>query len=178
MSTPPPSAMTTELQSLNPVQSIDRMGLFLLQHFPGMTQRERPAGQVLLVVDHESVGAPVYPACIGVLGDDNAPGGEITPAVSLVDHGRRELAYIHVLVSNDHIAASGVFHLHRRDGIVVPSDVFPLNFGDAGMGRQAKCYGGPAPGRNRIHKDALARIVRDVSEYDRPTVYLGHAPAN
>src|SRR3989304_5973013 len=143
-----------------------------------MAGGKRPAGEVLLVVNHEAVGAPVHPAGLGVLGDYDAPCAEVAPAIALVNQRRRQLGNVQLVALDDDVATDGVFHQGRVDGIRVAADVLGIDLGNPGVRRQTQRDGRPAPGGDGVHEDALAGIVLDVVENHRRAVNFSGAAAD
>ncbi len=70
---------------------------------------------VLLVVDHDAVGAAVDPALVGIAGDVEAAGADIAAAVLLVPFRRRELGHVDRVALHDIFQDRGGGDVFRRD---------------------------------------------------------------
>ena len=77
----------------------------LLKDLAQMARGPRKAGQVVRVVDHETVHAPVDPAAVHVLRDDQVPGAQVTAAVALVEHGGGQVEEVGLCTHADDLLA-------------------------------------------------------------------------
>ena len=150
-----------------------------LEHLTQVARGPRKAGQVVRVVDHEPVHAPVDPAAVHVLRDHQVPGAQVAPAVALVKHGRGQVEQVGIGARADHFLARRFLDLHRVDGVAFPLLVGFVDLPHRGGGREPQGDGDAAPGGHRIDEDRdLVHIVRDTLEPNRRPVLLARKPAD
>ena len=151
----------------------------LLEDLAQVARGPGKTGQVVRIVDHETVHAPVDPARLHVLRDHQVPGAQVTPAVPLVEHRRGQVEEVGVRARADHLLARRFRHLHRIDGVRLALLVGCVDLPDRGGGREPQGDGDAPPGSHRVDEDRdLVHVVGDALEPHRRAVLLARQPAD
>ncbi|OPX89666.1 MAG: hypothetical protein A4E53_01422 [Pelotomaculum sp. PtaB.Bin104] len=139
-----------------------------------------PAGKKIIVMDHEAVHAPVFPVSFRVFIDDNVPGGNIAPAVSLVNERRRELVDVRIFADKDIFLTGRVFSINDiwLNPPLDPLFVYLVDLPQRRVRIQSHRQRHPPPGTTLTVNDRESRIIFDILKHKAGAVLVIYPAAD